>query len=92
MTSEKSVEYGRLTPMLAAIEALVKCESPSEDLEACRSVVSLASDIATRVLGTPAEIKEVEGRPVFWWGAQNPEVVLLAHLDTVWPAMRRPWR
>jgi glutamate carboxypeptidase len=85
MTSENITEYGRLTPMLAAIEALVKCESPSEDLDACRSVVSLASDIATRVLGTPAQIKEVEGRPVFWWGSERPKVLLLAHLDTVWP-------
>jgi glutamate carboxypeptidase len=85
MTSENASEYGRLTPMLAALEALVRCESPTEDLDACRSVVRLASDIATRVLGTPAEIKEIEGRPVFWWGAQNPQVVLLGHLDTVWP-------
>ena len=85
MTSEKSAEYGRLTPMLAAIEALVKCESPSEDLDACRAVVSLASDIATRVLGTPAQIKEIEGRPVFWWGSERPKVLVLAHLDTVWP-------
>ena len=85
MTSENASEYGRLTPMLAALEALVRCESPTEDLDACRNVVRLASDIATRVLGTPAEIKEIEGRPVFWWGAQNPQVVLLAHLDTVWP-------
>jgi len=85
MTSENASEYGRLTPMLAALEALVRCESPTEDVDACRNVVRLASDIATRVLGTPAEIKEIEGRPVFWWGAQNPEIVLLAHLDTVWP-------
>jgi glutamate carboxypeptidase len=85
MTSENASEYGRLTPMLAALEALVRCESPTEDVDACRNVVRLASDIATRVLGTPAEIKEIEGRPVFWWGAQKPEIVLLAHLDTVWP-------
>jgi glutamate carboxypeptidase len=71
--------------MLAALEALVRCESPTEDLDACRNVVRLASDIATRVLGTPAEIKEIEGRPVFWWGSPDPEVILLGHLDTVWP-------
>jgi len=71
--------------MLAALEALVKLESPTEDLEACHEVIRLASDIATRVLGTPAEIRDVNGRPVFWWGASNPEVVVLAHLDTVWP-------
>ena len=83
--SENLAQYGRLDPMLSAIEALVRCESPSEDIEACRNVVALASDIATRVLGTPAQIKEIEGRPVFWWGAQEPEVLILAHLDTVWP-------
>jgi glutamate carboxypeptidase len=85
MTSEKVAQYGRLLPMLAALEALVRCESPSDDLGACRSVVTLASDIATRVLGVPAQIKEIEGRPVFWWGAETPDVVILAHLDTVWP-------
>ena len=85
MTSENLLEYGRLSPMLAAIEALVKCESPSEDIDACRSVVALASDIATRVLGTPAQIKEIEGRPVFWWGSERPKILVLAHLDTVWP-------
>ena len=56
MTSENASEYGRLTPMLAALEALVRCESPTEDVDACRNVVRLASDIATRVLGTPVEI------------------------------------
>ena len=71
--------------MLAALEALVKLESPTEDLAACRDVIVLANEIATKVLGTPAQINEVNGRPVFWWGADNPEVVVLAHLDTVWP-------
>jgi glutamate carboxypeptidase len=85
MTSGKESKYGRLEPMLAALEALVRCESPSEDIGACRAVVALASDIATRVLGVPAQIKEIEGRPVFWWGAEKPDVLILAHLDTVWP-------
>jgi glutamate carboxypeptidase len=85
MTSTNEAKYGRLDPMLAAIEALVRCESPTEDIAACQNVVRLASDIATRVLGTPAQIKEIKGRPVFWWGANQPEILLLAHLDTVWP-------
>ncbi|MEY2691418.1 MAG: hypothetical protein RLZ80_685, partial [Actinomycetota bacterium] len=59
--------------------------SPSEDLSACKKVVQLANEIATRELGTAAEILEVYGRPVFWWGDKNPKVVLLCHLDTVWP-------
>jgi len=63
----------------------VKLESPSEDLAACQDVVRLASELATTILGTPAQIRDVNGRPVFWWGAENPDVVVLAHLDTVWP-------
>ena len=71
--------------MLADLEALVKLESPTQDLAACREVIALASEIALRVLGSAAEIRELNGRPVFWWGPANPEVIVLAHLDTVWP-------
>lgn len=85
MTNQNASEYGRLLPMLSSIESLVKCESPSEDLDACRSVVALASEIAESVLGAPAQLKEIQGRPVFWWGSDQPKVLVLAHLDTVWP-------
>jgi glutamate carboxypeptidase len=71
--------------MLPDLEALVRLESPTQDLEACKNVVRLASDIASRVLDSPAEIRDINGRPVFWWGSPNPEVIVLAHLDTVWP-------
>lgn len=71
--------------MLADLEALVKLESPTEDLQSCRDVISLADQIAVRVLGKSAEIREINGRPVFWWGSETPDVVVLAHLDTVWP-------
>ena len=80
-----TIETGRIAPMLQDLESLVRCESPSEDLSACKKVVQLANEIATRELGTAAEILEVNGRPVFWWGDKNPKVVLLCHLDTVWP-------
>jgi glutamate carboxypeptidase len=71
--------------MLQDLEALVRCESPSDDLDACKKVVALANEIATKELGSAAEIRELNGRPVFWWGDKNPKVVLLCHLDTVWP-------
>lgn len=71
--------------MLSSLEALVRCESPTEDLAACREVMSVASAIAREVLGDPGRILEIEGRPVFWLGDENPAVVLLGHLDTVWP-------
>ena len=71
--------------MLTALEKLVRVESPTEDLAACREVMDCASKIAHELLGTPAQIQEINGRPVFWWGSHSPDVIVLAHLDTVWP-------
>ena len=70
---------------LADLQRLVEIQSPSEDLDACRSVIALAIEIATERLGSPAKIFEENGRPVFWWGAEDPSIVILTHLDTVWP-------
>jgi glutamate carboxypeptidase len=67
------------------LKRLVEFESPSEDLLACRGVVELAIQIANENLKPEAELIEENGRPIFWWGSKNPKVVLLAHLDTVWP-------
>ena len=67
------------------LKRLVEFESPSEDLLACRGVVELAIQIANENLESKAQLVEENGRPVFWWGSKNPEVVLLGHLDTVWP-------
>lgn len=71
--------------VLEQLERLVRCQSPTSDLSACRSVIELAAEIASEVLNQPAQIREIENRPVFWWGDENPEIVLLTHRDTVWP-------
>jgi len=71
--------------MLSALEKLVRVESPTEDLAACREVMVCASQIAHDLLGKPAQMHEINGRPVFWWGSPTPDVIALAHLDTVWP-------
>ena len=67
------------------LKKLVEFESPSENLAACRGVVELAIKIANENLEPAAELIEENSRPVFWWGCKNPEIVLLGHLDTVWP-------
>jgi glutamate carboxypeptidase len=90
MMSANTSQYGRLGPMAAShmlesLEALVRAESPSSDLAACQRVLEVAADIAARELDAPARIEEVEGRPIFWWGSKNPRIIILAHLDTVWP-------
>jgi glutamate carboxypeptidase len=70
---------------LIDIQRLVECESPTEDLASCNQVVDLAVEIANKLLNIPATKIDENGRPVFWWGAKNPKIVLLCHLDTVWP-------
>ena len=70
---------------LIDIQRLVECESPTEDLASCNQVIDLAIEIANKLLKTSATKINENGRPVFWWGAKNPKIVLLCHLDTVWP-------
>jgi glutamate carboxypeptidase len=70
---------------LIDIQRLVECESPTEDLAACDQVVDLAVEIANTLLKIPATKLDEGGRPVFWWGTKNPKILLLCHLDTVWP-------
>ena len=71
--------------ILDDLKSLVECESPTEDLAACRKVVDLAVSITSEVLNKSAEVFDENGRPVYWLGSKNPEIILLAHLDTVWP-------
>ena len=73
------------TTYLAELRELVECQSPTEDLGACTRVVNLAADIVSRNLSSTAEVSTENGRPVLWWGTKNPKIVLLTHLDTVWP-------
>jgi len=70
---------------LIDIQRLVECESPTEDLASCNQVIDLAIEISNKLLKTPATKINQNGRPVFWWGAKDPKIVLLCHLDTVWP-------
>ena len=70
---------------LEDLQSLVECESPSEDLEACHKVVDLSVELASYVLEEPAKKVLEQGQPIFWWGSESPKVLLLAHLDTVWP-------
>jgi glutamate carboxypeptidase len=67
------------------IQRLVECQSPTEDLAACVKVVELAVEISAQVLEIPAKLITENGRPVLWWGAEKPKIVLLSHFDTVWP-------
>ena len=70
---------------LTDLKRLVECESPTEDLVACNQVVDLAIEITNSQLKVKAEKVMENGRPVYWWGSKSPKIVLLCHIDTVWP-------
>ena len=73
------------TEMVKDLQALVEVESPTDDLASCRRIVDKANEITQRLIGTSADVFDEKGRPVYWLGSKDPQVVLLAHLDTVWP-------
>lgn len=80
--------------LVDAIGTLVRVESPSSDADACRACVDVASELMESWLGSPGRIEEHGGRPVLRWGPDQPRVLLLGHLDTVWPIgtlTRIPW-
>jgi glutamate carboxypeptidase len=76
----------RLPEMVEALEALVAAESPSTDLEACESCAAVADGLALQLIGRSAERVVVDGRTHLRWrlGGQA-RVLLVGHLDTVWP-------
>ena len=85
-----------LPAMLADLEQLVRCESPSEDLAAVARSAALVAEMGERYLGQPAETIVLEGRTHLRWelpGA-GPRVLLVGHHDTVWPIgtlQTHPW-
>jgi glutamate carboxypeptidase len=84
----------RQADLIEAIRALVEVESPSSDIEACRACVDVTSGLMGSWLGSPGRVEEHGGRPVLRWGPDQPRVLLLGHLDTVWPhgtLARIPW-
>ena len=86
----------RLPQMIDDLAALVAVESPSEDLGACRAVVDQAAGIGARLLDRRPEVLDVEGRAhVRWRFGPAGRVLVVGHLDTVWPLgtlARRPFR
>jgi glutamate carboxypeptidase len=87
----------RLPAILADIEELVRCESPSADLAAVAASADAAARVGARLTGSAPERIVIDGRTHLRWrlGAAQPDgaarsvglprVLLLAHHDTVWP-------
>jgi len=70
---------------VALVERIVRIESPTEDIDGCNAVIAEADKIVTELLGKPGEVKTVKGHPTLSWKSGKPRILLLCHLDTVWP-------
>lgn len=79
-----------LPRMVDTVLALVAQESPSAELDACRAVVATADRLSHDWLPADGAAREHGGRPVWQWGPEQPRVLLLGHLDTVWPSGTLP--
>lgn len=75
----------RLPDMLEASRALVEVESPSSSPDACAACAGVADELAEGLLGARAERHVVDGRTHLRWCFGTPRVLLVGHLDTVWP-------
>ena len=76
-----------LDAMLADLDALVSCESPSRDIERLNSHAQLLSGLMERMLGSaPTLIDSPVGPHIHWRGGNDPKVLILGHHDTVHPA------
>ena len=70
--------------MIPWLEELVSCESPSSVPAATLECGRVFSALAHSVLGPPERI-EVDGLTHLRWTFGTPRVLVLGHLDTVWP-------
>jgi len=75
-----------LPAMLADVEALVTCESPSSDHAAVATSAEVVAQIGQRRLGVAPERIVLDGWTHLRWRlGLGPRVLLLGHHDTVWP-------
>lgn len=81
--------------LLEDLASLVRCESPSSDVHALAHCAELVGALGERLLGSPPARVDVDGVPQLAWAATDaPRVLVLAHLDTVWPTgslATHPW-
>ncbi|MFF8430680.1 M20/M25/M40 family metallo-hydrolase [Streptomyces sp. NPDC016566] len=75
----------RTEDMVQDILGLCLIESPSDDFARLAEIAEHTAELGTRLLGRAPERIQTEGRPALYWEPQPGGVLLLGHLDTVWP-------
>lgn len=76
----------RVAAMVADIQRLVRCESPSDDLDAVARSADAVAAMGARMLGSVPERIVIDGcAHLRWRFGDGAKVLLLGHHDTVWP-------
>ncbi|WP_194906759.1 M20 family metallopeptidase [Catenulispora rubra] len=72
--------------MLADLETLVRCESPTSDRTATSRCADVFAELGTRLLRSdPQRLERGGAAQLRWRFGRGDRVLLLGHLDTVWP-------
>lgn len=76
----------RLGAMVAEIQRLIECESPSDDLIAIARSAEAVARLGAEYLGVEPERIVIDGcTHLRWRFGSTPRVLLVGHHDTVWP-------
>jgi glutamate carboxypeptidase len=76
----------RTPAMVDALRVLVEAESPTTDARACIACAEIADGLAADLIGKRPERHETQGRVHLRWRfGSSTRVLLVGHLDTVWP-------
>jgi glutamate carboxypeptidase len=76
-----------MSVMLADLAALVEVESPSADTAATAACAEVVAELGVRATGVAPDRLTLDGNTHLRWrfGTGGTRVVLIGHLDTVWP-------
>ncbi len=78
--------HARQPAMIGDVERLVTAESPSSDPEACRRAATVLDEIAEPLIGRAQWLEAPNGRShLLWQFGRTIDVLLLGHIDTVFP-------
>jgi glutamate carboxypeptidase len=76
----------RQADMVEALAAITRYESPSHDHARTTACADVIARIGQELLGVAPVRETVDQSPYLRWTFGTPRVLLLGHLDTVWPA------
>jgi glutamate carboxypeptidase len=75
----------RQAEMLDCLETLINQESPSGDRALLGAALDTVDGMLTRLVGSAGRRIEAAGATHLLWETGRPRVLLLCHVDTVWP-------